>query len=124
MIDLQLTAAAIFRFELDEAERCAQSALAICTQLGLTKTRAVVLVFLGEVYALRRDRAGMDRFLALAQAAEPGDAGDRRQRAGRRAGDAGLAHRRHCRWRSIACAVESPMLDTLPQQGPAPYRAL
>ena len=74
MIDLQLTAAAIFRFELDEAEHSAQSALAICTQLGLTKTRAVVLVFLGEVYALRRDRAEMDHFLALARAAGPGDA--------------------------------------------------
>jgi DNA-binding CsgD family transcriptional regulator len=123
MIDLQLTAAAIFRFELDEAEHCAQSALAICTQLGLTKTRAVVLVFLGEVYALRRERPEMDHFLALARAAGPGDAEiEGSALAGAQGmlalltGDVALALDRLRR--GIA------LLDTLPQQGPAPYRAL
>ena len=123
MIDLQLTAAAIFRFELDEAERRAQSALAISTQLGLTQTRAVVLVFLGEVYALRRNRASMDHFLALARAAGPGDAEiEGSALAGARGmlalltGD--LAVALECLRLGIA------RLDTLPQQGPAPYRAL
>ena len=64
---------AMFRFELDEAERHAQSALAISTRLGLSQLRAVVLVFLAEVHAMRRDRARMERYIALASAAAPGD---------------------------------------------------
>ena len=73
IIDLQLTAAAMFRFDLVQAERHARSALAISTRLGLAQPRAIVLLFLGEVYAMRRDPAEMDRFLALASAAAPGD---------------------------------------------------
>ena len=73
VIDLQLTAVAMFRYELGEAEHHAQSALATSTRLGLAKTHAIGLLFLAEVQALRRDRMGMGRFLALAHAAEPGD---------------------------------------------------
>ena len=73
VIDLQLTAAAMFRFELDEAERHARSALAASTRLGLAMTSAIVLVFRAEVCALRRERAEMERFIALACAAAPGD---------------------------------------------------
>ena len=62
VIDLQLSAAYIFRFALDEAERHARSALAISQRLGLAKVRAIVLLFLGEVYALRRESAEMERF--------------------------------------------------------------
>ena len=73
VIDLQLTAVAIFRYQLGEAEHHAKSALATSTRLGLAKTHAIALLFLAEIQALRRDHTGMDRFLALAHAAEPGD---------------------------------------------------
>jgi len=113
----------MFRFELDEAEHHAQSALAISTRLGLAKTRAIGLLFLAEVQALRGDRAGMDRFLALAHAAEPGDPEiEGSALAGARGmlalldDDAGSALESFGRGVAI--------LDTLPQQGPAPYRAI
>ena len=123
VIDLQLTAVGMFRFELDEAEHHARSALDTSTRLGLAKTRAIALVFLGEIRALGRDRAGMDRFLALAQAAEPGDPEiEGSALAGARAmlalldDDADSALEGFGRGAAI--------LDTLPQQGPAPYRAI
>src|SRR5260370_38529971 len=74
-IDLQLSAAFIFRFALAEASEHARSALAISERLGLTKTRAIELLFLGEIHALRREREAMERFLALAPSASPGDPG-------------------------------------------------
>ena len=97
VIDLQLTATAMFRFELDEADRHAESALAASNRLGLGTTGAIARVFRAEVCALRRDRAEMERFIALALAAAPGDRGDRRQRARRRPGDADAARRRYGR---------------------------
>ena len=123
VIDLQLTALAIFRFELDEAERCARSALEMSTQLGLAKTRAVVLVFLGEVHALRMDRAGMDHFLALARAAEPGDA---EVEGSALAGAQGMLALLEGDTASALDGLRRGIarLDTLPQQGPAHYRAL
>ena len=94
LIDLQLTAAAVFRFELDEAERCGQSALATSTRLGLSQLRAIVLVFLAEVHAMRRDPAEMERYIALASRAAPGDPEiEGSALAGAR--DAGAARRRH-----------------------------
>ena len=123
IIDLQLTAVAMFRFELGEAEHRAHSALAISTSLGLAKTRAIVLLFLGEVQALRRDRAGMDRFLALASAAAPGDPEiDGSALAGARGMLALLDDDRAGALDGLGRGVA--ILDTLPQQGPAPYRAL
>ena len=73
VIGLQLTAAALFRFDLDAAERHAGSALAACSRLGLDKTRAILLVFRAEIYALRRDAAEMERYIVQACAAAPGD---------------------------------------------------
>lgn len=123
LIDLQLTAAAVFRFDRDEAERHAQSVLATSTPLGLSQLRAVALIFLAEAHAMRRDLAGMERHIALASAAAPGDpeiegsalAGARGVLAlleDNLAGALGLLSR------GIA------LLDTLPQQGPAHYRGL
>ena len=63
----------MFRFELDEADRYAESALAASIRLGLGTTGAIVLVFRAEVAALRRDPGEMERFIALARAAAPGD---------------------------------------------------
>jgi DNA-binding CsgD family transcriptional regulator len=123
VIGLQLTAVAMFRFELSEAEQHAQSALAISTRLGLAKTRAIVLLFLGEIQALRRDRAGMDRFLALAHSAEPGDPEiEGSALAGAHGMLALLNDDRGSALDSLGRGVA--ILDTLPQQGPAPYRAV
>jgi len=123
VIDLQLTATAIFRFELDEAERCARSGLAASTRLGLAMTSAIVLVFLAEVYALRREPAEMERFIALACAAAPGDAEvEGSALAGARGmlallnGD--LADALDALGRGMA------ILDAGPQRGPAPYRGM
>ena len=41
VIDLQLTACAMFRYELGEAEHHAQSAVTVSTRLGLAKTHAI-----------------------------------------------------------------------------------
>ena len=123
VIDLQLTAAAMFRFELDEAEHHAQSALDTSTRLGLAKTRAIALLFLGEVEALGRDRAGMDRFLALAHAAEPGDPEiEGSALAGAHGMLALLDDDADSALESFGRGVA--ILDTLSQQGPAPYRAI
>ena len=123
VIDLQLTAAAMFRFELDEAERHARSALAASTRLGLAMTSAIVLVFRAEVCALRRERAEMERFIALACAAAPGDpevegsalAGARGMLA---LLDGDMASALDTFGRGIA------VLDTAPQRGPAHYRGI
>jgi DNA-binding CsgD family transcriptional regulator len=123
VIDLQLTAAAMFRYELREAEHHARSALATSTRLGLAKTHAIGLLFLGEVQALRRDRVGMDRFLALAYAAEPGDPEiEGSALAGGRGMLALLDDDRAGALEGLGRGVA--ILDTLPQQGPAPYRAV
>jgi len=73
VIGLQLTAAAMFRFDLDAAGRHAESALEASTRLGLGQTRAIVLVFRAEICALRRDAAEMERYIAQAISAAPGD---------------------------------------------------
>jgi DNA-binding CsgD family transcriptional regulator len=123
LIDLQLTVAAMFRFDPDEAERHAHSALAASTRLGLSQLRAIALVFLAEVHAMRRDLAGMERYIAQASAAAPGDpeiegsalAGARGMLA---LLDDDAAGALGGLGRGIA------LLDTLPQQGPAHYRGL
>jgi DNA-binding CsgD family transcriptional regulator len=123
VIDLQLTATAMFRFELDEADRYAESALAASTRLGLGTTGAIVLVFRAEVAALRRDPGEMERFIALARAAAPGDpeiegsalAGARGMLA---LLDDDMAGALDAFSRGVA------ILDTAPQRGPAPYRGL
>ena len=123
IIDLQLTAVAMFRYELGQAEHHAQSALATSTRLGLAKTRAIGLLFLAEIQALRRDHAGTDRFLALAHAAEPGDPEIEGSALAGAHGMLALLDD------DTAGALEGlsrgvAILDTLPQQGPAPYRAM
>jgi len=123
IIDLQLTAAAMFRFELVRAEQHARSALAISTRLGLAQPRAIVLLFLGEVYAMRRDPAEMDRFLALASAAAPGDPEiEGSALAGARGMLALLDDDRAGALDGLGRGVA--ILDALPQQGPASYRAM
>jgi DNA-binding CsgD family transcriptional regulator/tetratricopeptide (TPR) repeat protein len=123
VIGLQLTAAAMFRFDLDAAERHAESALAASTRLRLGQTRATVLVFRAEICALRRDAAEMGRYIAQACAAAPGDPEiEGSALAGARAmlalvnGD--MARAMDDMRRGIA------VLDSGPPGGPAHYRGL
>jgi DNA-binding CsgD family transcriptional regulator/tetratricopeptide (TPR) repeat protein len=123
VIDLQLTATAMFRFELDEADRHAESALATSDRLGLGTIGAIAGVFRAEVCALRRDRAEMERFIALALAAAPGDAEiEGSALAGGRGMvallDGDMPGALDAFGRGIA------VLDAVPQRGPAPYRGL
>jgi DNA-binding CsgD family transcriptional regulator len=123
VIDLQLTAVAMFRYQLGEAEQHAQSALAISTRLGLAQTHAIALLFLAETQALRRDHEGMDRFLTLAHAAAPGDPEiEGSALAGAHGMLALLDDDKAGALDGLGRGVA--ILDTLPQQGPAPYRAM
>jgi DNA-binding CsgD family transcriptional regulator/tetratricopeptide (TPR) repeat protein len=123
VIDLQLCAAFMLRFALDEAAQHARSALAISQRLGLAKVRAIVLLFLGEIHALRRENSDMERFLALAASAAPGDP---EIEGSAWAGGRGMLGLLDDDW---ARALEDlghglAILDTLPQQGPASYRGM
>jgi DNA-binding CsgD family transcriptional regulator len=113
----------MLRFALDEAAQHARSALAISQRLGLAKVRAIVLLFLGEIHALRRENSDMERFLALADSAAPGDP---EIEGSAWAGGRGMRGLLDDDW---ARALEDlghgiAILDTLPQQGPASYRGL
>ena len=93
------------------------------TRLGLATTHAIGLLFLAEVQALRRDRVGMGRVLALAQAAGPGDPEiEGSALAGAHGMLALLDDDRAGALEGIGRGIA--ILDTLPQQGPAPYRAV
>jgi DNA-binding CsgD family transcriptional regulator/tetratricopeptide (TPR) repeat protein len=123
VIDLQLSAAFIFRFALVEASEHARSALAISERLGLAKARAIVLLFLGEIHALRREREEMERFLALAGSAAPDDPEiEGSAWAGGRGMIALLDDDRAAALQALGRGIS--ILDTLPQQGPASYRGL
>jgi DNA-binding CsgD family transcriptional regulator len=123
LIGLQLTAAATFRFELDDAEHYARSALDTSNRLGLGTTSAIVLVFLAEVYALRREPAEMERFIALASAAAPGDPEiEGSALAGARVMLALLDDDRASALNILGRGIA--VLDTAPQRGPASYRGM
>lgn len=123
VIDLQLCAAGFFRFELDQATEHGRSALSTSERLGLTMTQAVVLLFLGEIRALRGERAEMERLFALADSVSPGDpeiegsawAGGRGMIA---LFDDDLPGALDALGRGVR------ILETLSQQGPAHYRGL
>jgi AAA ATPase domain len=70
VLDIQLAAAYLFRFDPEAGERHAASALAAAERLHLTQVRATALVFLA---GLRRDAEAMERHNSLALAAAPGD---------------------------------------------------
>jgi DNA-binding CsgD family transcriptional regulator len=123
LIDLQLCAAFMFRFALNEAAHHARSALAISQRLGLAKVRAIVLLFLGEIHALRRENSDMERFLALADSAAPGDP---EIEGSAWAGGRGMLALLDDDWASALDDLGRgiAILDTLPQQGPASYRGM
>src|SRR5260370_24508158 len=117
------TATAFIGCRLDGAEGCAGPGLAASTRVGVAIPSAIVLVFLAEGYALRCAPAEMERFIALACAAAPGDAEvEGSALAGARGmlallnGD--LADALDALGRGMA------ILDARPQRGPAPYRGM
>ena len=73
VLDIQLAAAYLFRFDPEAGKRHAASALAAAERLHLTQVRATALVFLAELAGLRRDAEEMERHNSLALAAAPGD---------------------------------------------------
>ena len=123
VIDVQLAATALFRFELDTAERHAHAALELSTQLGLEKVRATALLFIAETCALRQHRHQAERFAALAEAAAPGDL---EISGSALAGVTGLLALLDD---DVDTAVDVlrrgiALLDRLPPTGPAHYRGL
>ena len=73
VLDIQLAAAYLFRFDPEAGKRHAASALAAAERLHLTQLRATALVFLAELAGLRRDVEEMESHNSLALAAAPGD---------------------------------------------------
>ena len=73
VLDIQLAAAYLFRFDPEAGQRHAASALAAAERLHLTQVRATARVFLAELAGLRRDAEEMERHNSLALAAAPGD---------------------------------------------------
>jgi DNA-binding CsgD family transcriptional regulator/energy-coupling factor transporter ATP-binding protein EcfA2 len=73
VLDIQLAAAYLFRFDAEAGEQHAASALAAAERLRLGQLRATALVFLAELSGLRRDGEAMERHNSLALAAAPGD---------------------------------------------------
>jgi len=80
-------------------------------------------LFLGEIHALRRERDEMERFLALAASAAPGDP---EIEGSAWAGGRGMLALLDDDWAGALQALGRgiAVLDTLPQQGPASYRGL
>ena len=123
VLDLQLSAAFFFRFALDDAAGHARAALANSERLGMGQIRAIALVFLGEIFGLRQQPAEMERFLALAASAAPGDPEiEGSAWGGGRAMMALLGGDRAGAIDALGRGVA--LLNTLPQQGPAHYRGL
>jgi DNA-binding CsgD family transcriptional regulator len=73
VLDIQLAAAYLFRFDPGSGQRHAAAALAAAERLRLTQLRATAQVFLAELSGLRRDDEAMERHNSLALAAAPGD---------------------------------------------------
>ena len=123
VIDVQLAATALFRFDLDSAERHAHATLELSTRLGLEKVRATALLFIAETCALRQHRDEAERFAALAEAAAPGDL---EISGSALAGVTGLLALLDD---DVDTAVDVlrrgiALLDRLPPTGPAHYRGL
>jgi DNA-binding CsgD family transcriptional regulator/tetratricopeptide (TPR) repeat protein len=74
VIDLQLTAAYLSRFETDAAEHHAECARELAEQLRLRAVATKALCGLAETYVQRRQPEQMERLLALALARDPDDA--------------------------------------------------
>jgi DNA-binding CsgD family transcriptional regulator len=120
MLDLQLTAAHLFRFAAEPALAHASSALAAADRLQLVQLRVLALVVLAEVHAIRLDAESMERHEALALAAASGDPEIEGSVWGSRATAALLADDDAAALRCLQRAED--LLAPLPGAGPALYR--
>ena len=122
VLDVQLSAASLFRFEPDAAIRHASSALAAADRLRLAQLRATALAFLAENHGMLGDVYAMERYNLLALAAAPGDPEIAGSVWGGRGVAALLANDRIGAVRGLRRAVE--LLAPLPNAGPAIYLGL
>ena len=121
VLDIQLAAAYLFRFDPEAGKRHAASALAAAERLHLTQLRATALVFLAELAGLRRDVEEMESHDSLALAAAPGDTEIEMVRGGR--GIAALLDGNEAgACQAFQRAVEC--LAPLPNSGPGIYLGL
>ena len=74
ILDLQLSAAFVCRWEIDRCAAHLRSAVVLAEQLGLALVRALALCHLAHCSAFKGDSAESGRLAALALSAMPGDA--------------------------------------------------
>ena len=74
ILDLQLSAAFVCRWEIDQCAAHLRSAVVLAEQLGLALVRALALCHLAHCSAFKGDSAESGRLAALALSAMPGDA--------------------------------------------------
>ena len=74
ILDLQLSAAFVCRWEIDQCAAHLRSAVVLAEQLGLALVRALALCHLAHCSAFKNDSAESGRLAALALSAMPGDA--------------------------------------------------
>jgi DNA-binding CsgD family transcriptional regulator len=122
VLDVQLAAAGIFRFDPALAIAHASAALTGARRLHLSQIEATALVFLAEAHGLRRDEEAMERHNILALAAAAGDAEIAASVWGGRGVAALLRTDMAGARRGLRRAAE--LLDPLPNSGPALYRGL
>ena len=123
VLDMHLAAAFMLSFDLDIALGHARSVAATSAKFGLGRLYALSLMFLAQIHALRLERRQMERFLALAAAAAPGDVEiEGSGWAGARGMVALLEGDRAAAIEAIDRGVS--MLRTVPLSGPACYRGL
>jgi DNA-binding CsgD family transcriptional regulator/tetratricopeptide (TPR) repeat protein len=123
VLDLQLAAGHLGRFETASAERHANEAAQTADQLGLAAVAGKARCGLAEVCAQRLDPDGMERFLAAAQAADPLEPFTPAFGWGQCRGmlaffRADLASARHCFERGVG------LLAQVPNPEPVEFRAL
>jgi DNA-binding CsgD family transcriptional regulator/tetratricopeptide (TPR) repeat protein len=123
VLDMHLAAALMLSFDFEAGLGHAQAAAVISSRLGLDRLHALSLMFLAQIHAMRLERQEMERFLALAAAAAPGDIEiEGSGWAGGRGMLALLGGDRAAAVEAIEKGVS--MLRTVPLSGPACYRGL
>jgi DNA-binding CsgD family transcriptional regulator/tetratricopeptide (TPR) repeat protein len=122
VIDIQLAAAHLFRFDVDRCAAHAASALVTAEAIRTDQLRAIALVFLAEAASLRGDVRAMERYNGQAMAAAPGDAEIEGSVWGARGVAALLAGHDVEAERALGRAEQ--LLRPLSRSGPAIYRGL
>jgi DNA-binding CsgD family transcriptional regulator len=122
VVELQLAAAHLFRFDPDRALASAHAALTTADALRADQLRATALVFVAEAHSLRSDSAAMEQYNTLAVAAAPDDTEIQGSVWGARGVAALLAGRNDDAEQAFGRAEE--LLRPLRHSGPGIYRGL